>query len=44
MMQGGMGQPMEYNKMFKSEKDQYELVNYKFKLEDVEDAFLLKYA
>ena len=38
-----MGGPAEYNKMFKAEKDQYELVNWKNKLEDVEDAFLIKY-
>ena len=45
-MMGG-GQPgMEqknYTAIFKSEKENYEILNYKFKLEDAEDAFLAKY-
>ena len=42
-----MGQPgMEqknYAALFKSEKENYEILNYKFRLEDAEDAFLYKY-
>jgi len=30
--------------MFKAEKDYYEIISYKFALEDVEDAFLHKFA
>ena len=29
--------------LFKSEKENYEILNYKFRLEDAEDAFLYKY-
>jgi hypothetical protein len=29
--------------LFKSEKENYEILNYKFKLEDAEDAFLAKF-
>ena len=32
-----------YNAIFKSEKENYEILNYKFKLDDAEDAFLAKY-
>ena len=42
--QGGMGGGKNYNQFFKGEKENYELLNYKFKLDDVEDAFLYKYA
>jgi hypothetical protein len=40
---GGMGDQKNYQAIFKSEKENYELINYKFRLEDAEDAFLLKY-
>jgi hypothetical protein len=44
MMQGmGGGDQKNYQAMFKSEKENYEIINYKFRLEDAEDAFLLKY-
>ena len=47
MMSGG-GQPgMEqknFAAIFKSEKENYEILNYKFKLEDAEEAFLAKYS
>jgi hypothetical protein len=33
-----------YKQMFKVEKDNYEILNYKFGLEDVEEAFLYKYS
>lgn len=43
-----MGQPgMEqknYAALFKSEKENYEILNYKFRLDDAEDAFLYKYS
>lgn len=32
-----------FTALFKSEKENYEILNYKFKLEDAEDAFLAKY-
>jgi hypothetical protein len=41
MTQGGMEQK-NFPAMFKSEKENYEILNYKFKLEDAEDAFLAK--
>lgn len=40
--QAGMEQK-NYQAIFKSEKENYEILNYKFKLEDAEDAFLAKY-
>ena len=36
-------QPKDFGKLFKAEKDFYEIMNYKFALEDVEDAFILKH-
>ena len=44
MMQGNAMQPKNYNLLFKAEKDYYEILSYKFALEDVEDAFLHKFA
>ena len=43
--QGGAapGQPQDFGGVFKSEKQNYELLNYKPHLEDVEDALLLKW-
>lgn len=38
-----MGGQKNYNAIFKSEKENYEILNYKFKLDDAEDAFLLKF-
>jgi len=46
MMQGGggaMGQPKNFTQIFKGEKDFYEILSYKFALDDVEDAFLHKF-
>jgi hypothetical protein len=46
MMQGGGGGGMEqknWTAIFKGEKENYEILNYKFKLDDAEDAFLAKY-
>ena len=40
MMGGGS---KDYNQVFKMERDNYEILNYKFILEDVEDAFIAKY-
>ena len=37
------GQPKNYKLLFKAEKDFYEILNYKFALDDVEDAFLHKF-
>ena len=36
-------EPKNYQVLFKSERENYEILNYKFKLDDVEDAFLAKY-
>ena len=44
MMQGGMGgEQKNYTALFKNEKENYEIINYKFKLDDAEDAFLAKH-
>ena len=40
--QPGMEQK-NYMAIFKGEKENYELINYKFKLDDAEDAFLARY-
>lgn len=42
-MGGPGGQPKNYKALFKGEKDFYEILNYKFALEDVEEAFLQKF-
>lgn len=43
MMQGGAGMDQKnFQALFKSEKENYEIINYKFKLEDAEDAFLTR--
>lgn len=42
MQQGGM-QQKNFKNLFKGEKDSYDLLNYKFALEDVEEAFLFKF-
>jgi hypothetical protein len=42
MQSGGMEQK-NFSAMFKSEKENYEILNYKFRLEDAEDAFLAKH-
>ena len=44
MMQGNQMQQKNFMAMFKAEKDYYEIISYKFALEDVEDAFLHKFA
>lgn len=38
------GQPKNYKAIFKAEKDFYEILNYKFALDDVEEAFLHKFS
>ena len=44
MMQGAAGMDQKnYPAIFKSEKENYEILNYKFRLDDAEDAFLTKY-
>lgn len=42
MGQQGM-EPKNFTALFKSEKENYEILNYKFRLDDAEDAFLAKY-
>lgn len=37
------GQQKDYEKIFAGEKEYYELIKYEHKLDDVEDAFLLKF-
>jgi len=45
MMQGGGGmEAKNFPLLFKSEKENYELINHTFRLEDAEDAFLAKYS
>ena len=44
MMQGNAMQPKNFTAIFKAEKDFYEIISYKFALEDVEDAFLHKFS
>ena len=39
---GMMGQ--DFNKIFKAEKENFEILNWKFALDDVEDAFIYKYS
>ena len=36
-------QQKNYKQLFKSEKDFYEIMSYKFALEDVEEAFILRH-
>ena len=43
MQQGMMGGGQDYNKVFKAEKENYEILNWKFALDDVEDAFIARY-
>ena len=45
MQQGNMmgGPGKDFNQVFKAEKENYQILNYKFHLEDVEDAFIAKY-
>ena len=38
-----MGPGKDFNQVFKGERENYEILNYKFVLEDVEDAFIAKY-
>jgi hypothetical protein len=39
-----MGGQQDYNNVFKAEKENYEIINWKFHLDDVEDAFIAKYS
>ena len=45
MMQGGggMGGGKDFNQVFKAEKENYQILHYKFALEDVEEALIAKY-
>ena len=45
MQQGGgmMGGSKDFNPILKAEKENYEILNWKFELDDVEDAFVVKY-
>lgn len=44
MMAGAQsGQAKDFTKLFKAEKDYYEIISYKFALEDVEEAFILRH-
>lgn len=44
MMNKGMGgAAQDFNNVFKAEKENYEILNWKFALDDVEDAFIAKY-
>jgi len=43
MQQQSQAKPADYTRMFKGEKDFYELIKYEQVLEDVEDAFLFKF-
>jgi len=38
---GGMG--TDFNKVFAAEKQNFEILNWKFALDDIEDAFVYKY-
>jgi ribosomal protein L27 len=45
MMNGkGMGMGQDYNGIFKAEKENFEIINWKSNLDDVEEAFLAKYS
>ena len=41
--QNMMGPGKDFNQVFKAERENYEILNYQFHLEDVEDAFIAKY-
>ena len=45
MQQGGgmMGGSKDFNPILKAEKENYEILNWKFELDDIEDAFVVKY-
>eukprot|EP00352_Strombidinopsis_acuminata_P005032 CAMPEP_0176355426 /NCGR_PEP_ID=MMETSP0126-20121128/13287_1 /TAXON_ID=141414 ORGANISM="Strombidinopsis acuminatum, Strain SPMC142" /NCGR_SAMPLE_ID=MMETSP0126 /ASSEMBLY_ACC=CAM_ASM_000229 /LENGTH=82 /DNA_ID=CAMNT_0017708073 /DNA_START=636 /DNA_END=882 /DNA_ORIENTATION=+ len=43
MQQGNPMQQKNFTQLFKAEKDNYEILNYKSTLDDAEDAFLLKF-
>ena len=43
MQQGGQMQQKNYNALFKSEREFYDLIGYEFKLDDIEESYLLKY-
>ena len=38
-----MGGGKDYNGVFKGERENYEILNWKFHLDDIEDAFIAKY-
>ena len=40
---GGGGPGKDFNQVFKVERENYQILNYKFALEDVEDALIAKY-
>jgi len=43
MSQGGMGQQKNYKAIFKNEREYYDIIGYEFKLENIEESFLLKH-
>ena len=43
MQQGIMGPGKDYNGIFKAERENYEILNWTYHLEDVEDALIAKY-
>lgn len=43
MSQNPMGGGKDYNQVFKVEKENYQILNYKFVLEDIEEALIHKY-
>lgn len=43
MSQNPMGGSKDYNQVFKVEKENYQILNYKFVLEDIEEALIHKY-
>ena len=42
-MQGGGGQPKDFKKIFETEKDTYELIDYKFQLAGIEKHIIHKH-
>ena len=43
MNQNPMGGGKDFNQVFKVEKENYQILNYKFALDDIEEALIHKY-
>jgi len=43
MQQQNQMQAKNYKNLFAAEKENYEIVNYEFKLDDIEEAFVLRH-